>query len=263
MRAAGVGDDVGPHVPRHDDGDADVRRVGTEVFDQRLGEPLDGELGRHVGGVRPPRSHACPEPVHAAGVDQHAVATGDQQRQECAGAVVHAPPVDRKGALPLFPAPADGAGATPDARVAEYQLDVIGGVLPQQLVAEPLDLGLIGDVARVAADGDAGLRAGLRHRDGVRHSIGVPVAGGDRAALRRQLADELAAHARTTAGHDRKLACEPIHRLPSGLTVCRVHTISKYRGHFLGEGRVGRRGAGGAAKSWGRGARSPTALRAL
>ena len=88
---------------------------------------------------------------------------------------------------------------------------MIGGVLLEQLVAEPQDLCLVGDIAGMAGDPDAGRggrpRRGRGHRDGV----GVQVAGRDRASLRRQLADKLAAHARATAGHNRELARERVH----------------------------------------------------
>ena len=57
MGAAGIGDDVGADVPGHHDGDPDLWRVGAQVFDQRLGEAFDGELGCGVGvfGIPGPR----------------------------------------------------------------------------------------------------------------------------------------------------------------------------------------------------------------
>jgi hypothetical protein len=128
-----------------------------------------------------------------------------------AGAEIHPLPVDGEGALPLLPGVLDEAGAAEDARVGEDQVDVLAGVLGQQFVAEPLDLCLVGDVADMAGDLDAGRgrrpRRGRGHRDGVR----VQVAGRDRAALRRQLADKLAPDAGTTAGHHRELARERVH----------------------------------------------------
>ena len=88
---------------------------------------------------------------------------------------------------------------------------MIAGVLLEQFVAEPQDLRLVGDVAGMAGDRDAGRggrpRRGRGHRDGV----GVQVARRDRAALRRQLADKLAADARAAAGHHRELAGERVH----------------------------------------------------
>ena len=208
MGAAGVHQDVGAHMPRHDHGDPDLGGVDAQVFDERLREALHGELGRAVGGIRHPGAQRPPEAIHAAGVDQDAVAARDEERQERAGAVVHPPPVDGEGVLPLLAAVLDEAGGAADARVAEDQVDVIAAMRLEQLIAEPQHLCLVADVAGVSGDPDAGRgirpRHGLGRRDGVR----VPVARRDRASLRRQLADELAAHARATAGHHRELAGE-------------------------------------------------------
>jgi hypothetical protein len=134
----------------------------SEWNSQKEDRPLDGEARRAVGGDRR-RARTCrgPETGHAAGVDQDAVAAGDQQRQERAGAEVHALPVDGEGSLPLLAGVLNEAGAAEDARVAEDQVDVIGGMLPEQLSAEPQDLRLIGDVANMASDPDAG-RSGRR-----------------------------------------------------------------------------------------------------
>ena len=209
--AQGVRDDVGAYVPWHHDGDPDLRRVGAQVFDERLGEALDGELGRAVGRVRNARAKCRPEAVHAAGVDQDAVAAGDQQRQERAGAEIHPPPVDGEGALPLLPGVLDEAAAAADAGVGEDQVDVIGGVLLEQFVAEPQDLRLVGDVTGMAGDLDAGRGGRPRRGRGHRNGVGVQVARRDRASLRRQLADKLAAHPGTAAGHHRELVRERIH----------------------------------------------------
>ena len=72
---------------------------------------------------------------------------------------------------------------------------MIAGVLLEQLIAEPQHLRLLGDVAGMAGDQDAGRSVGLRQGRGLRDGVRVQVAGRDRASLRRQLADELAAHA--------------------------------------------------------------------
>jgi hypothetical protein len=69
---------------------------------------------------------------------------------------------------------------------------VIAGVLRQQLIAEPLDLRLVGDVAGMAGDLDAGRGVRPRQGRGLRDGIRVQVADRDRASLRRQLAGELA-----------------------------------------------------------------------
>src|ERR1019366_5985495 len=149
--------------------------------------------------------------VHAAGVDQDAAAARDEQRQERAGAVIHAPPVNGERALPHLPAAADEAFAATDTRVAEDQVDVIAGVPVEQLIAEPQDLRLIGDVTGMAGDPDAGRGGPPRPGRGPRDGVRVQVACRDRASLRRQLADKLAAHAGTASGHHRKLPRERVH----------------------------------------------------
>jgi hypothetical protein len=78
----------------------------------------------------------------------------------------------------------------------------------EQLIAEPQHLCLVADVAGVAGDPDAGWDTRPRRSRGLRDGVRVPVARGDRASLRGQLADELAAHARAAAGHRRKLPGE-------------------------------------------------------
>ncbi len=130
-----------------------VRPVGDEC-DRRQGAPSCVRRSSSVGSdvvwsvlnfvARLAWAIGCPEPVHAAGVDKDALAAGDQQRQKSAGAVVHAPPADRKDALPLLPAVAEQgaeeAVAAGEPRVAEHQVDVHTGVLVEKLVAEPQNL---------------------------------------------------------------------------------------------------------------------------
>ena len=146
-----------------------------------------------------------------------------------AGAEVHALPVDGEGALPLLAGVLDEAEAAEDAGVGEDQVDVIAGVLLEQFVAEPLDLCLLGDVADMAGDLDAGRggrpRGGCGHRDGVR----VQVAGGDRAALRGELADQLTADPRAPAGYHRELAGERVHGHDRYLPFRRVSTLQGAR----------------------------------
>ena len=134
--------------------------------------------------------------------------------------------------------------------VAEHQVDVVAGVLSEQLVAEPQHLRLVRDVTGVAGDPDAGrgLRLGQGH--GLRHGVRVQVAGRHRAALRRQLTGKLAAHARATAGHYRELSCERIHSHDGyrwchcGSTIQGARTSTSWScadislSHLLGTGRV-------------------------
>ena len=81
---------------------------------------------------------------------------------------------------------------------------MIGGVRLQQLVAEPPDLRLVGHVAGVPGDRDAGRSPGPGGGRDLRHGACVHVAGRDRAALGGELPHELAAHPRAAAGHYRE-----------------------------------------------------------
>jgi hypothetical protein len=60
----------------------------------------------------------------------------------------------------------------------------------------------------VAGDPDIGRSAILRHGRGRRDGVRVPVACRDRAPLRRELADELTAHAGASAGYHGELSIE-------------------------------------------------------
>ncbi len=203
---------VGADMTRHHHGHPDVRGVHAQVLDERLGEPLDRELGRGVRGLRHPLAERRPEAVDAAGVDQDALRAVDEQRQEGPGAVVNAPEVDREDPLPLLAGIGDEASAPADAGVAEHQVHVAGGVRGQDLVPEPQDLRLVGHVAAVAGDrGAAGrVRAGQVCR--LRHRVGVHVAGRDRAARSGQLPDQFTAHPRAAPGYHGDLARERFHR---------------------------------------------------
>jgi len=97
-------------------------------------------------------------------------------------------PVDGEHPLPHLPGAADEALAAAYARVAEDQVDVIGGVLGQQLIPEPQYPSLIGDVAVMDADPHAGSGVRARHDRGLRDGVRAQVAGRDRASLRRELA---------------------------------------------------------------------------
>jgi len=90
--------------------------------------------------------------------------------------------------------------------------DVIAAVPLEQLIAEPQHLRLVGDVAGMTGDGDAGRSAGPGQGRGLLNRVRVPVAGRDRASGRRQLADQLAAHARASAGHHCELPSKRVHR---------------------------------------------------
>jgi hypothetical protein len=136
LGTSAIRDDVGTDVAGHHDSDPYLRRVGPPVFDHRFGKAVHGKLRRRIRGVGHAGSPGCPEAVNAAGVHEHAVPAGDEQRQERASHVVHAPPVDCERALPGLSCVADEAGTSADAGVAEHQVDVTSGVLLEQFVAQ-------------------------------------------------------------------------------------------------------------------------------
>ena len=76
------------------------------------------------------------------------------------------------------------------------------------MMSKPQDLRLVGGVAGMAGDPDAGRGTRPRHGRGLRDGVRVQVARRDRAPLRRQLAGKLAAHAGATAGHRREFPNE-------------------------------------------------------
>jgi hypothetical protein len=57
----------------HDDRAFDVRRVDSQIGNQRLGETLDREFRRGIGRLRQVRSDRGPEAIDAAGVDNVAL----------------------------------------------------------------------------------------------------------------------------------------------------------------------------------------------
>jgi hypothetical protein len=60
----------------------------------------------------------------------------------------------------------------------------------------------------MAGDPDTGRGVCPSHGHGLRDGVRIPVAGRDRASLRRELADKLAAYPRATAGHHGELTRE-------------------------------------------------------
>jgi hypothetical protein len=136
----------------------------------------------------------------------------DQQRQERPRGVVDAPPVDREDSLPLLARVVDEAAAAADRRVGEDQVDVFGPVRLQGLAAEPQHRRLIGHIALVHTD-RGGRRTGGAKRQfpGLGQGVDVDVAGGDRASLGGELADQFAPHARAATGDNRDLPGKRVH----------------------------------------------------
>ena len=208
--AHGVLHDRRADVAGHHDRTLDVRCVDAQVGDQRLGEALHGELRRRVRRVRPLRTHARPEPVDARGVDDVALVGGDEQREEGAGAVVHAAPAHGEAPVPRLAAVGEQAAAAAQAGVVEQQVDVVGLVLLDHLVAEREDRLLRRDVAQVRGDADVRRRF-LGHRPGLVELVGRQVARGDVASGLDQLQHQLAPHPARAARDDRNFSLEVLH----------------------------------------------------
>ena len=101
-------------------------RIEREVGDQRFGKTLHCKFCRAIGGVRTPRPERRPEAVHAAGVDDVALARLLQQRQKGPCTVIDAVPADAKRPFPFCTAAVDEASTAADAGIVEQKMDVIG-----------------------------------------------------------------------------------------------------------------------------------------
>src|SRR5204862_560619 len=146
----------------HDDRAFDVRGVDAQIGDQRLGEALDREFCRAVGGVRDLRPDRSPEAIDAARVDNVAFLGLLQHRQKCAGAVVDTAPADVEGALPFLAAMRKHAAAAADPGIVEQEMDLVGVVMPPDVVAEPRDLRLVRYIGEICRDPQP-----LRHAGGL------------------------------------------------------------------------------------------------
>lgn len=90
--------------------------------------------------------------------------------------MVDAPLVDGEGPLPDLPGISDEASAGGDPGVVEEEIHVFGVVRSQDLITEPQDLALIGDVAEVTGDPAAGPGVVLRQPYGLSNGRFVHVA---------------------------------------------------------------------------------------
>src|SRR5215469_10170040 len=199
----------------HDDRAFDVRRIDPEIGDQRLGEAFYRELCRRIGGMRNARPDRRPETVDAAGIDDVALLSFQQHRQEGAGAVVNSAPTDVEGPLPFLSAVGDHTAAAADTGIVEEEMDLIGAETLGDLVAKSLDLRLVGYIGEMRRDTQA-LRQPRRlaQPPGFRHPLRRDIAHRDIAGLGGQLAYELSPHSRTAPCDDRDPAREILHLLP-------------------------------------------------
>ncbi len=91
-------------------------------------------------------------------------------------------------------------------------MDLVGLVLLRGLVAEALDLRVVGDIGDMRRDPQSLRQAFLPAQPlGFGQSRGRDIAGGDAEAFGHELAHQLASHARTAAGDDGDPACEVLH----------------------------------------------------
>src|SRR6267142_539065 len=213
---AGIGNDRGADMAGHHHGAFDVRRVETEIVDQRFGESLHREFGGAIGGVRYARPDGGPEPVDAGGVDDMALVGFQQQRQKGSDAEINAAPADVEGLFPLLARVGEQAAAAADAGVVEQQMDLVGRLLLGELITEAQQLILNRDVGDMRGDAQA-LRQlfHLAKPLGFRHRSCRDIAHRDIAALGDELARELAAHARAAPGDNGGLSGKILHAAPS------------------------------------------------
>ncbi|MGY4312482.1 hypothetical protein ACVWW1_001785 [Bradyrhizobium sp. JR3.5] len=135
-----------------------------------------------------------------------------KQRQEGADAEIDAAPADVEGALPLLARVGEQAAATADAGVVEQQMDLVGRLLLDQLIAKTLVVILDRDVGNVGGDSQA-LRQLLDLAEplGLGHRLDRDVAHRDIASFSNELPRQLAPHARAATGDDGNLSGEILH----------------------------------------------------
>ena len=206
-----VENDRGPDVAGHHHRRPQMRGVDPKVGEQCLGKPSHGELGRAVGGVRVGRAERRPQAVDAARVDDVTFVGDQQHRQEDAGAVVDATPIDAEGPVPIGAVVDDEAAATPDAGVVEQEVDVLGSELGRDRLAEGDQCRLVGDVGHKSHHPDTRRGLAQGQRPGLCHVGGGQVTGGDVTSFAGELAHQFSADARTAAGDHGDPPLESLH----------------------------------------------------
>ena len=79
----------------------------------------------------------------------------EQQRKESAHAEIDAAPADVEGSLPGLARRIDDAATAADPGIVEQEMDLVGLLLLDQLVAKPLEVVLDRDVGDVGGDAQA------------------------------------------------------------------------------------------------------------
>src|SRR3954447_8257556 len=105
--------------------------------------------------MRHAHADGSPEAVDAGGVDDVTVIGLEQQRQESANAEINPAPADIESTFPLLARVGHDAAPTADAGIVEKQVDLVGLLLLDQLVAETLVMILDRDVGDVGSDAKA------------------------------------------------------------------------------------------------------------
>src|ERR1700739_3064563 len=113
----------------HHDRAFDVWSVQAEIVDQRFGESLYRKFRSTVGGVRRTRPDRGPEPVDAGSIDDMALVSLHQHRQEGADGKITPAPADIEGPFPLLARMGEQAPATADAGIIEQQMDLVRRLL--------------------------------------------------------------------------------------------------------------------------------------
>src|ERR1700733_13680663 len=106
----------------------DVWGVQAEIVDQSFGEALYGKFRSAVGGVRYTRPDRGPEPVDAGSIDDMALVSLHQHRQEGTDAEINPSPADIEGPFPLLARVGEQTAATADAGVIEKQMNLFGSI---------------------------------------------------------------------------------------------------------------------------------------
>src|SRR5581483_5656315 len=106
-------------------------------------------------GVRHAHADGGPKTVDAGGVDDVSLVGLEQQRHESAHAEIDAAPADNEGALPTLAAAGNDAAATADAGIVEQEMDLVGLLLVDQLVAEADVMRFDRDIGDMGGDAQA------------------------------------------------------------------------------------------------------------
>src|ERR1700722_14812216 len=110
----------------HHDRAFDMWGGQAEIINQSLRESLYRKFRGTVGGVRYTRPDRGPEPVDARSVDDMALVSLHQHRQEGADAEINPAPADIEGPFPLLARIGEQAAATADASIIEQQMNLVG-----------------------------------------------------------------------------------------------------------------------------------------